>query len=827
MISFACSHCRQSLTVKDEFAGRTAKCPGCKQQLTVPAMENVPTRAAGGSLAEAGVEGRILLDQTVGTPGQKPVHELLAQRSTTERYQIENQIARGGMGAVMRAVDCDLRREVAVKFMLDQADPKKKQRFVEEAQITGQLEHPNIVPIHELGLDAQKRLFFAMKMVKGRSLAEVLNIHRDEPKKAEKDWPLGRLLGIFVNICHALAYAHSRGVIHRDLKPANVMVGDFGEVYVMDWGLAKVLHGGGQQAETLSLPGENDSAGQDGKVVTDRGPEGNLTQEGSILGTPMYMPPEQAAGQIQAIDQRSDVYSLGAILFEMLTLEPPVDPEGGPMGVLMQVLQGQVIPPEQRTPARAKAGKIPRELSAIAMKALAKEAKDRYASVEDLRKDIERFQEGRSVSAKEDTKWEMIWKFVKRNKGFSAGAAATLLVLLTSVVVLFQAWQDTRAAQAETLKEQAEKEKKQAEKEQLEKEKREQLVRSVPTLVRSARLLADEGDVDEARRQVELALGYDGNNADAHLLKGQLFVSEKKWDPGRAQPAQYLKLRPGDSDAQKLLDLCARGNKADTAFLVEVAEVFQKQKLYGVGSRLLKDVQATVKEREPLLALYRKQIEKAWPGQGKQLSLEPNGRFRLNFEGFKALASLDPLRGIPLNELSIGSCPRIEDLSPLRGMPLASLQIGSCERIRDLGPLEGMPLIWLNADYCPEVRDLGPLKGMRLTYLNISNSNLIQDLEPLRRMPLERLTLPEGSGFRDLEPLRGMPLTYLCLGNIPGPVDLSALDGMKLAEIRLPVSVSKGMKTIRGMKTLTRLNGGPAEEFWTKYDVGEYPQYKP
>ena len=148
------------------------------------------------------------------------------------------------MGAVLRAVDCDIRREVAVKYMLDQADPKKKLRFIEEAQITGQLEHPNIVPIHELGMDAEKRLFFAMKMVKGRSLAQVLDDLRQNPKTAEREWSLGRFLNIFVNVCNALAYAHSRGVVHRDLKPANIMVGDFGEVYVMDWGLAKVLKGG-------------------------------------------------------------------------------------------------------------------------------------------------------------------------------------------------------------------------------------------------------------------------------------------------------------------------------------------------------------------------------------------------------------------------------------------------------------------------------------------------------------------------------------------------------------------------------------------------------
>src|SRR5262249_55962572 len=134
---------------------------------------------------------------------------------------------------------------------------------VEEAQITGQLEHPNIVPIHELGVDPMKRLFFSMKMVKGRSLAQVLDELRKDPKRAEKEFSLARLLNIVVNACHALAYAHSCGVVHRDLKPANIMVGDFGEVYVMDWGLAKVLGDSPATVETGPVPASGSSSSQD------------------------------------------------------------------------------------------------------------------------------------------------------------------------------------------------------------------------------------------------------------------------------------------------------------------------------------------------------------------------------------------------------------------------------------------------------------------------------------------------------------------------------------------------------------------------------------
>ncbi len=189
MIHFFCANCGLKFQVKDEFAGRSTRCPTCQEPLVVPPLETVahvpaPVGQVEGlrsSLAQAGLAeggGVTVGAEAAGVvPGQKSVAELLGQKTPgtgAARYIIDKEIARGGMGAVLRAVDTDIRREVAVKYLLDQTDQRKKLRFVEEAQITGQLEHPNIVPIHELGIDAQGRLFFAMKMVKGRSLSEVL-----------------------------------------------------------------------------------------------------------------------------------------------------------------------------------------------------------------------------------------------------------------------------------------------------------------------------------------------------------------------------------------------------------------------------------------------------------------------------------------------------------------------------------------------------------------------------------------------------------------------------------------------------------------------------
>ena len=220
------------------------------------------------------------------------------------------------MGAILRGRDRDLGRDLAVKVLLeDHRDrPELVQRFLEEARISGQLQHPGVVPIHELGTLGDSRPYFTMKLVEGRDLASLLG----ERRSATEDWP--RLLGIFEQICQTMAYAHSRGVIHCDLKPSNVMVGSFGEVQVMDWGLARVLErgAGGDEVETRA-----GGAGPVESIRGDAGQDEHGSRAGSVLGTPAYMAPEQARGENSRLDERTDVFGLGAVLCEILTGEPP------------------------------------------------------------------------------------------------------------------------------------------------------------------------------------------------------------------------------------------------------------------------------------------------------------------------------------------------------------------------------------------------------------------------------------------------------------------------------------------------------------------------
>jgi serine/threonine protein kinase len=254
-------------------------------------------------------------DLEATTGGQENVSIMTQSDPAPQRYLLGEEIARGGMGEVYRATDTVLNREVAVKVLQTKFAPDSgtARRFADEGRITGQLQHPNIPAVHDLGILPDGRPFLAMKLIKGETLDELLK----QRTSIEQD--RGLFIAVFEQICQAVAYAHAHDVIHRDLKPQNVMVGAFSEVQVMDWGLAKVLtnrgrDGGAADPEATTAPTE---------VVSLRDSDGSFTQAGSILGTPAFMPPEQAVGAVSSIDARSDVFGLGAILAVILTGRPP------------------------------------------------------------------------------------------------------------------------------------------------------------------------------------------------------------------------------------------------------------------------------------------------------------------------------------------------------------------------------------------------------------------------------------------------------------------------------------------------------------------------
>ena len=294
-----------------------------------------------------------------------------------DRFQLTGELGAGGMGRVLEARDPELRRSVAVKVVIDPSRVTEAQlaRFVAEAQITSQLEHPNIVPVHEIGLTDQGELYFVMKNVSGRSLREVLAALRDGDEVTAAEWSTRRLLQAFIQVCHALAYAHDRGVLHRDIKPDNVMLGAFGEVLLMDWGVARLLGDVPEVVRSESVE----------RVTVNR------TMDGAAIGTPGYMGPEQALGNLQELDARSDVWSLGAVLYELLTLRPAYEAPNV-FALMHRVMSGPPVDPRERAPERG----IPDEVAEICIEAMASRREDRFGGAEELASAVQAHLDGTS-----------------------------------------------------------------------------------------------------------------------------------------------------------------------------------------------------------------------------------------------------------------------------------------------------------------------------------------------------------------------------------------------------------------------------------------------
>ncbi len=321
------------------------------------------------------------------------VDELIAAvlPKPSQRLKLEGEVARGGMASIQVALDRGLQRRVALKLMHveHQHSTLAVRSFLREAQITGQLDHPNIVPVHEVGLEGNQ-LFFTMKLVEGRTLHELLDVSRAtrEPSDApgvklatplEHD-ELLRLLEIFTKVLDAIAFAHARGVVHCDIKPENVMVGDFGQVYMMDWGIARVMPPRPEDPPDASLRGQPGAQRRVRDILPLATPNTNV-----VMGTPAYMSPEQARGDQSKIDARSDIFSLGAMLFEILTGHPPYQGRNA-VQILLQAEDCKVKLPTNLP--------VPRELRRIVDHAMEAAPDARYQRVEQLEADLRQFMRG-------------------------------------------------------------------------------------------------------------------------------------------------------------------------------------------------------------------------------------------------------------------------------------------------------------------------------------------------------------------------------------------------------------------------------------------------
>ncbi len=402
-------------TVKIEDLGSAAGTRVGGKIVTGPTELDVPSRVELGStiLRILPVE-----DERAPTKPSSEPEDLsdgrLEESLRGRRYEIGYTICHGSMGAIHGARDLNLGRTVAMKVMLgDQAANRQSlARFVREARVMGQLDHPNIAPVHELAVDEDNRVFYTMKYVRGVTLKDVLEGIATGSARFVRGYRLSKLIYIFKKVCDAISFAHSKGMIHRDLKPENIMIGEYGEVFVMDWGLAKLLDEPERDFPRGAPDRETDETSLTG------------TSAGDILGTPLYMAPEQAAGHNEQLDERTDLFALGGILVSIITLRAPVTASRVDE-LLRKIEMGFIVPPAyfnrtwqarahsmlprwlqfQRggvdhgaqarvTLAHCPGGVIPEALSDVAMKALARKPEDRHLNVTELQEEVAAYQAG-------------------------------------------------------------------------------------------------------------------------------------------------------------------------------------------------------------------------------------------------------------------------------------------------------------------------------------------------------------------------------------------------------------------------------------------------
>jgi eukaryotic-like serine/threonine-protein kinase len=353
------------------------------------------------------------------------------------RFRVLRAHAKGGLGEVFVARDEELHREVALKQILDRhADnAQSRARFVQEAEITGSLEHPGIVPVYGLGTDADGRPFYAMRFIRGDSLQDAITrFHQTDAAggdRGERVLELRKLLGHLIAVCNAIEYAHSRGVLHRDIKPSNIMLGKFGETLVVDWGLAKPI--GSSQATADAAEPALQPSGSSGTEPT---------QMGAAVGTPAYMSPEQAAGQLDELGPRSDVYGLGATLYSLLTGGRPFDGDNA-KEVLQNVKQGKLRAPREVN------RHISPALEAICLKAMARMPADRYASAAALADDLENWLADEPVTARPDSSLARAGRWSRRHAPLVWSTAISAFLMTVAAALIGRYYWLAKANEAE------------------------------------------------------------------------------------------------------------------------------------------------------------------------------------------------------------------------------------------------------------------------------------------------------------------------------------------------------------------------------------------
>jgi len=505
-------------------------------------------------MAEKGMKGGVDLDGDVSSTNLK---SSLIIGEHGKKYEIKDIAGQGGMGVVHIAKDVNIKRKIAMKVIIgDGKDINDEQllRFISEAQVTGQLEHPSIVPVHELGIDADNNIFYTMKLINGVTLKEIIKQIKAGHQKTIRSYPLSSLMNIFIKVCEGMAFAHSKGVIHRDLKPENIMIGEFGEVVILDWGLVKVLDtdeddSAIEHARKVIKQGDKKAFT---KVGSSRTIDVHQTMEGAAMGTPSFMAPEQAYGKIDALGSRTDIYALGGILYNILSLRCAVHGKHV-NAILLNIVSGK-LDPLIRKGAKLPhiPNGIPQGLAAVTSKAMALLPEDRYETAAEIKSDIEAWQSGFATGAEDAGIGTQLKLLIKRNKKLvitSLTLALAALFLITGITWYSFKQIKERESIAIIAKEEALK----AEKEAIKAHENTRIIsrKASPKFVDEAERFLISWKMDDAWEAALTATELDPKNAKAWYVRGRASLMKQNLKEARQAFEQCSKYSLSDESLKK------------------------------------------------------------------------------------------------------------------------------------------------------------------------------------------------------------------------------------------------------------------------------------
>ena len=694
----------------------------------------------------------------------------------SNKYKLIEEIGEGGMGNVYMALQTEpVKRTVAVKVIKAGMDSKAVMaRFEAERQALALMDHPNIARVLDAGATETGRPFFVMELVKGIPITQYCDERKLKPRER---------LELFVPVCNAIQHAHQKGIIHRDIKPSNVLVAMYDDrpvPKVIDFGVAKAT----------------------GQALTDRT---LMTGFGAVVGTPEYMSPEQANMNNMDIDTRSDVYSLGVLLYELLTGTTPVDRKSLGKAALLEILRIVREVEAPRPSAKlstidtlpsvaANCGTDPGKLSKlmkgeldwVLLKALAKDRTRRYETANGFASDIKRYLANEPVVARPPSTAYRVQKTWQRNKvAFVTVSAISASLVVGIAVSVWQAILVNREAKRAVAA-------------------LDELRETAPAFLEQARGLAAKEQFAEAIEKLDYATKLRPDEPEYHALTGDLLQCQFRFAEAAKAYRAALKLSPGNTHYETSAALCeelliapaSADGKLTRESLSKLSLAMQQQQR--PAAELMRVARLLGEEKKHVVAYWIERL-KVLPITAdmpleKRLTVRDDGLLALDLHGTKT-TDLLPLAGAPLAVLNLSGADSLVDISILRGMKLIELR-ATRTKITDLSPLRDMSTLETLTLGSTPVLDLSSLRGLRLRKLDLSGCP-VNDISPLHGAPLEQLFLG-GTRVTDLSPLAGMPLKSIDLTRTP-VLDFTPLVGLPLESVVLQYSRLSDLAVLRGM----------------------------